>query len=68
MKPLRAEMGSSQLQYDMRPQQYSREVFCVVQEVLGTFERQCRSVSFMTTNQYVEDRFGVRFELSSRRS
>ena len=61
MKPLRAEMKSDKIRV-LWPAAHGSEVFLVVNKYLGILDTQCVAVSFLTTNQSVEDRLGVRLE------
>lgn len=61
MTPLMQEMKSDKIR-EIWTTRYGQDVFLVMNKYLGPLDTQCVAVSFLTLNQSVEDRLGVRLE------
>ena len=61
MTPLMPEMRSDKIR-QIWPTRHGQDVFLVMNKHFGILDTQCVAVSFLTLNQSVEDRLGVRLE------
>ena len=62
MTPLMQEMKSDKIRVLWDPWSIDRDVYLAIDRYLGPLNTQCLAVSFLTMNQSVEDRLGVRLE------